>query len=139
MKTIIGTLVVAFFLSIPNSFAGGKLYKNVIEDKEKHTVTTTVCKGENDMNLIPLTECVLQYNTDGSLKERISYKWESRKKTWVAYQKYMYEYDKGSLTAISYVEWNKSTKAWGNDIQYVMYVYDSKTDLLTVTSNSQNK
>lgn len=137
MKTIIGTLVVAFFLSISNSFASDKLYKNVIEDKEKRTITTTVCKGENDMNLVPLTECVLQYNVDGSLKERISYKWESRKKVWVAHQKYMYEYDKGSLKAISYVEWNKSMKAWGNDIQYVMHVYDSKTDLLTVASSSQ--
>lgn len=132
MKATIISIAVVTLLSISTSFGSNKLYKNVITNKEKNTTTTTVCRGENDMNLVPLTKCVLQYNANGTLKERISYKWKSYKKGWIPFQKYVYKYENENLLAISFVEWNKSTKAWGDDIQYLMDIYDSTTNLFSM-------
>lgn len=132
MKAAIISIAVVAFLSISNSFGSNKLYKNVITNKEQNTITTTICKGANDMNLVPLTKCVLQYNTNGTLRERVSYKWESYKKGWIPFQKYVYRYENENLLAISFVEWNKSTKAWGDDVQYLTNIYDSTTNLLSM-------
>lgn len=135
MKAIIISIAVAMSLSIGSSFGSNKLYRNVIANKEKNTITTTICKGQNDMNLVPLKKYVLQYNTNGTLKERVSYRWESYKKGWIPFHKYIYEYENENLMAISFVEWNKSEKSWGNDVQYVMNIYDSTTNLLSVINN----
>lgn len=135
MKTIIIALIIALFLSIGNSFGknNDQLYKNVIVNKENSTETTTICKGKNEMYLIPLRQHIIKYGANGKPEERISYKWESHKKEWIEVHKYVYEYyADGELAAISYAEWNQSTKSWGEDIQYSMYVYDSEANLMSV-------
>lgn len=142
MKTIITTLVIAVFLSIGNSFGknNSQLYKNIIENTEERTVTTTVCKGKNEMYLVPLTQHVLKYNVDGKPEERVSYNWESHKKIWVAVQKYTYEYyADGELATISYAEWDGSIKSWGDDIQYATYIYDSEDNLSSIVQNNKIK
>lgn len=139
MKTIITTLVIIFFLSIGNSFGKGndKLYKNVIVNKDKQTVTTTICRGQNDMYLVPLRLHILQNDITGKPLEQISYKWDSRKKDWIAVQRYVYEYyDNGQLSSISYSEWNKSSKSWSTDIEYTSYVYGSIDNPISVLQNN---
>lgn len=140
MKTIIALFIAVFFLSTGSSFAKGndKLYNNVIVNKEKQTVTTTICRGQDDMNLVPLTQHVLKNDKVGKPLERISYKWDARKKRWIAVQKYTYEYhNNGRLATIYYSEWNKSTKSWGGDIQYATYVYGSNDNLTSVLGNNR--
>ena len=140
MKTIIAVYIAVFFLSMGNSFGknNDKLYQNIIVNKEKQTITTTISRGQNDMNLVPLTQYVLKNDADGKPLERISYKWNSRKRAWVAVQKYTYAYhDNGSLDTIYYSEWDKSAKSWGIDIQYTTYVYGSSNNLTSVLNNNR--
>lgn len=125
MKIAIITLTVALFLSISNSFGSNTIYKNVEGSKEAGSITTTVYNSSDRENLEPLKQTVFEYNADKSLKERISYKWNSNSKEWVAIGRYKYEYNTdGKLINVSYMSWNGSTKSWNNDVQYAMYIYD---------------
>lgn len=127
MKTTIITTVVAILLSITAPVLGSdKLYKNVVGDKESGIVTTTVCKSSSNGSLTPLKQTVFYYNSDKSLKERTSYKWDSNTQEWVVVGQHRYEYNSESkLMNISFLCWNKTTKSWHKDVQYAMYVYDA--------------
>lgn len=139
MKTTIITTAVAIFLSITNVFGSNKLYKNIVGNKETGTITATVCEGSNEGNLTPLKQTVFHYNSDRSLKERASYKWNANTKEWVAIGLHKYEYNSGGkLLTMSYMGWNETTKAWHQDIQYAMYIYDINNEDLSVEYLSVN-
>lgn len=125
MRTIIITIGAALLLSIGNVFGSNKLYKNVVGNKESGVVTSTVCEGSSEGTLAPLKQNVFHYNSDKSLKERLSYKWNSSRKEWVAITRHIYEYNaNGKLIHVSYSQWNQSIKSWDNNIKYALYIYD---------------
>lgn len=145
MKIAIITLAVALFLSIGNSFGSNTIYKNVEGSKDAGSITTTVYNSSDAKNLEPLKQTVFKYNSDKSLKERNSYKWNSNSKEWVAIGRYKYEYNiNGELINVSYTSWNELSKSWNNDVQYAMYIYDennvySPVKYLSVTDNRNKK
>lgn len=142
MKTIIITIAGALLLSIGNIFGSDNLYKNVVGNKELGVVSSTVYHGskKGSLTLTPCTQNVFCYDSNKSLKERISYKWNSETNKWIAIGRHTFEYNAdGKLTNVAYSEWNKTIKSWSTDVKYAMYIYDENNEdspvkYLTVTN-----
>lgn len=96
MRTTILTSLLVVLLSVANVYAGSpktRVYSNN-DDKSKEYVT--VDKETSEV----LNKAVYKYSTDGSLQERVLYKWVD-KEGWVGVQKYSYEYNnKGQVVIL---------------------------------------
>ncbi|PXV67455.1 uncharacterized protein DUF3836 [Dysgonomonas alginatilytica] len=136
MKTIIITLAIsalALIANIENASGKESLYKNNEVNKQGQIVKTTVCKGEDDKNLILIKQYENKYDNNGNLRERVLSVWNSNQSKWNAIQKYQYEYStNGQLQILSYTTFNESNEMWENEIKYAMYTYGSEGQLLTI-------
>lgn len=133
MKATIITLAVAALLSVSNSFGSNTIYKSVETNEQDRTITTTVCQGENEKYLSPIKRYVIVSDSNGSPIEKKIYEWNSDNRSWVAIQKYNYDYNAdGKLLSLAFTQWNKITDTWAEDVQYAMYINDTNEENLSV-------
>lgn len=134
MKASIITLALTAIFAvgnIGNSF--GKIYKNVVEDKEKNTTTITLYEGENDIVNKPLKQYEIKYSDNNLPVEKIVYKWDARKHNWVLSEKYEYLYNStGHPEALTHCEWDKKTQSWSQEVEYAFYMFDISQELLSL-------
>jgi hypothetical protein len=127
MKTRILSLAVVVLLSVVSAYASNlktKTYSNSNDrTKEYITVDSKTSKA--------LSKNVFNYDSDGTLKEKVLYKWDDTL-GWVGAQKYSYEYNADKLATIVYTKWDKKTNAWANTSKYLIHVYDRSGELLAI-------
>ncbi|MBS5796745.1 MAG: DUF3836 domain-containing protein [Dysgonomonas mossii] len=128
MRTTILTSLLVVLLSVANAYAGSpktRVYSNN-DDKTKEYVTV-----DKETSKV-LDKTVYKYSTDGSLQERVLYKWVD-KEGWVGVQKYSYEYNnKGQVVDIAYTTWDQGISTWSLQSQHLQHIYDAQGELLAV-------
>lgn len=133
MKTLIITLAISVFSWMNSDVEAKKFYKNVEIDKVENTITTTVCEGEKEMNLVPHSKHILKLNEKGEAMEKIIYTWNADNYQWRETHKYEYFCNSsGEIEYLTYAGWDESLGMWDTDVQYTMYIYSTEGDLLTV-------
>lgn len=128
MRTTILTSLLVVLLSVANVYAGSpknRVYSNN-DDKSKEYVTV-----DKETSKV-LNKAVYKYSTDGSLQERVLYKWVD-KEGWVGVQKYSYEYNnKRQVVNIAYTTWDQGISTWSLQSQHLQHIYDAQGELLAV-------
>lgn len=136
MKTIILTLTVlasAFIGTISNAYGKDNFYKNKEMNEAGQIAKTTIYTGDDNKHLNPFKQVENKYDNNGNLKERTLSTWDAAQSKWVAGIKYQYDYSsEGQLQMLSYTTFNQSTKEWGDEIKYAMYIYNPDGSLLTI-------
>lgn len=141
MKTTIITLTAVALLSISNVFAKDQLYKSIDMNNETHVMTTTVHKGANEKNLLPMKRYVVTSDLNGNPVEKIIYLWNNDHKSWETFQKYSYEYTiDGKLIFLALTKWNKTTDSWSENMQYAVLSNNQSENinLLSIDIESEN-
>lgn len=138
MKATVLTIaisVLSLVCSVNNVSAanGEKLYKNEIMNEITNTLTITICKGENDVNLTPLRMHEVKYNEAGKAIAKTIYKRVNN--SWIPSQKYEYSYGSNDqLALLSYVKWDNKNEAWSENISYTAYIKEAGDRIFTQIS-----
>jgi len=133
MKKGLIILGVSAFLAVANIGEGfGKIYKNVIENKETKTTTICLYEGENDLYLTPVKQYEIKYSDQGQPVEKVLYVWNAKNKRWALSEKYEYMYDEnGRPQSLVHCEWNKKSNDWNPGVEHDFYMFDFNKELLT--------
>lgn len=134
MKTKIITIALSVIFAIGNiGYSFGKIYKNVVEDKENNITTISFYEGNNDIVETPIKQYQIRYSDKNQPVEKILYTWDKKKMTWALSEKYEYLYDEsGRPQTLMHCEWNKKANAWSPEVEYEFYVFDVNKELLSV-------
>lgn len=134
MKTNIITLALVAIFAVGNVGTGfGKIFKNVVENKENNTTTISLYEGENNIIKTPLKQYEIRYSDNNLPVEKIVYKWDAKKSTWALSEKYEYLYEEdGRPQALMHCEWDNKTKSWSREVEYALYLFDIDKELLTL-------
>lgn len=133
MKAKIITLALVGVFAIGNiGNCFGKIFKNVVQDKENNITTISLYEGKGNIINTPLKQYQIRYSDNNQPIEKILYTWDAKKMDWDLSEKYEYLYDMdGHPQTLMHCEWDKKTKAWSQEVEYEFFVFDINKELLS--------
>jgi len=135
MKTRIFTCIVLFTLAIVGVYAQNPDWVNKTKKDSSGNPVSVVSYSDN----VPAMKTEYQYDPNGNRIVKELYTWDSKASKWVEVFRIDYLYsEKDQLSMCTNSKWNKKNKDWSNDVQYMIYLYDSDGVLLSV-KNSKTK